>query len=243
MEKLRSTWYSPRLGRDVTLVRFGHYGTPLLLFPTAGGDAEECERMWMISALAPLITAGRLKVYSPDSVAGQVWLDDAVDPRHKAWMQNQYDGYVFHEVVPAIRHDCRSPDIEVLTAGASLGAFNALAALCRHPEVFRTAICMSGTYDLTPWMDGHHSLDIHYASPLLFVPDLPEGPQLALLRERMAILGVGEGRWERPHNAWKIASVLGRRGIPNRVDLWGPEHDHDWPTWREMLPRYLATMT
>jgi esterase/lipase superfamily enzyme len=28
--------------------------------------------------------------------------------------------------------------------------------------------------------------------------------------------------------------------VPNRVDLWGPDHDHDWPTWREMLPKYLA---
>jgi esterase/lipase superfamily enzyme len=33
--------------------------------------------------------------------------------------------------------------------------------------------------------------------------------------------------------------VLGARGIPNRVDAWGPKYDHDWATWREMLPTYL----
>jgi esterase/lipase superfamily enzyme len=27
--------------------------------------------------------------------------------------------------------------------------------------------------------------------------------------------------------------------VPNRVDPWGPEYDHDWPTWRAMLPLYL----
>jgi esterase/lipase superfamily enzyme len=33
--------------------------------------------------------------------------------------------------------------------------------------------------------------------------------------------------------------VLGNKGIPNRVDSWGTEYDHDWSTWRQMLPKYL----
>ena len=32
-------------------------------------------------------------------------------------------------------------------------------------------------------------------------------------------------------------------GIPNRVDNWGPDWDHDWPTWRAMLPQYLDELT
>jgi esterase/lipase superfamily enzyme len=40
-----------------------------------------------------------------------------------------------------------------------------------------------------------------------------------------------------------MADVLGSRAIPNRVDAWGPEWDHDWPTWRAMLPRYLEELT
>lgn len=243
MEKLRSTWYSPRLRREVTVARFGHYGAPLLLFPTAGGDAEECERMLMIRALRPLIDAGRLKVYSPDSVAGQTWIDKNISPGHKAWVQNQYDGYVYEELVPAIRADCRSPGIELFTAGASLGAFNAVASVCRHPDAFRTAICMSGTYDFTGWMEGEHPVDFHMASPLHFLKHLGEGEQLRRLRQRFIILAAGEGRWENPGNSWRMAAGLGARGVPNRVDLWGREHDHDWPTWREMLPKYLAEMT
>ena len=57
-------WYSTRVEREVTLVALGHWGQPVLLFPTAGGDAEEIERMQLIGALAPLIEAGRIKVYS-----------------------------------------------------------------------------------------------------------------------------------------------------------------------------------
>ena len=244
MEKQRSTWYSPRLRRDVTVARFGHFGAPLLLFPTAGGDAEECERMLMIRALRPLIDAGRLKVYSPDSIAGQAWIDMNLSARHKAWVQNQYDGYVYEELLPHICRDCKSSDIELFTAGASLGAFNALTSVCRHPDAFKTAICMSGTYDFTGWMEGHHPLDFHYSSPLHFVPHLDEhGEQLNRLRKRLIVLACGEGRWENPAGAWRVASALGARRVPNRVDLWGPHHDHDWPTWREMLPKYLSEMT
>ena len=39
-----------------------------------------------------------------------------------------------------------------------------------------------------------------------------------------------------------MGSTLGAKGIPNRVDDWGPEWDHQWPTWRRMLPQYLAEL-
>jgi esterase/lipase superfamily enzyme len=40
-----------------------------------------------------------------------------------------------------------------------------------------------------------------------------------------------------------MADLLGRKGIPNRVDAWGSAFEHDWPTWRSMLPQYLAELT
>lgn len=237
--KLTSRWYSPRLDTEVLVARWGHYGTPVLLFPTAGGDAEESERFLMIKVLMPLIEAGRIKIYACDSVSGRVWADGKSSGAFRARIQNAFDAFVIDELVPAIRHDCRAPGIELITAGASIGAFNALAAICRHPDVFKAAICMSGTYDLSRWMNGQHTLDFHYSSPLHFLPHLGEGPQLAKLRERFILLTAGEGRWESPSQSWRVADVLGRRGVPNRVDLWGEHHDHDWPTWREMLPTYL----
>ena len=51
-----------------------------------------------------------------------------------------------------------------------------------------------------------------------------------------------EGRAEDIGESWAMARVLGAKGIPNRVDDWGPTWHHDWPTWREMLPKYLTEM-
>jgi len=49
----------------------------------------------------------------------------------------------------------------------------------------------------------------------------------------------GEGDYEDIGESWRMASVLGAKGVPNRVDPWGPEWRHDWVTWRAMLPKYL----
>ncbi len=232
-------WRSERLGEEIQLVRWGWYGAPVLLFPTAGGDAEECERRPLLSSVWPLVEAGKVKIYSCDSLAGRAWVSGA-GPRHCAWLQNRFDAAVYHEIVPAIRADCRSTDIEIVAAGASIGAFNAMASLCRHPDAFRLAVCMSGTYDLTRFLAGEFSLDFYFCSPIHFLPNLGEGSQIDGLRRRFAILATGEGRWEDPEQSWRMAHVLGARAIPNRVDLWGKEYDHDWPTWSRMLPHYLA---
>lgn len=235
-------WHSSRTHGEVRLVRWGHYGQPVLLFPTAGGDAEECERFQMIGALGGLLEAGRIKIYSLDSVAGSAWVSGTQSPQHCAWLQNQFDACIYHEVVAAIRADCRSDAVEVVTAGASIGAFNAVASVCRHPDAFSIAIGMSGTYNLQPWLKGEWSDDFYYSSPLHYLPGLAEGWQLERLRQRFVLLATGSGAWEAPGESWSLAQVLGAKSIPNRVDDWGPGYPHDWPTWREMLPKYLSEL-
>ena len=238
MTKTVSRWHSGRLHRDISLVRWGHYGQPVLVFPTAGGDAEEIERMQLIGVLGPLLADGRIKVYSCDSVAGKALANHEGSVEHRCWLLNQFHEYVAHEVVPAIRADCADEGIEVLATGASIGAFNAVAVTCRYPHLFRAAIGMSGTYDLETLLKFQGNGDFYLSSPLSFLPGL-EGPLLETLRRRFIVLPYGQGRWENPDEAWKMAGVLGAKGVPNRVDPWGPEYDHDWPTWREMLPKYL----
>ena len=137
--KMIGRWRSERLQREVTLVRWGTFGQPVLVFPTAGGDAEEIERMHLVGVLGPLIVAGKIKVYSCDSVAGRALLEREGSPAHQMWLQNQFHQYVRHEVVPAIRTDCKSPDLELWAAGASIGAFHSVAVVCRFPDVFSRA--------------------------------------------------------------------------------------------------------
>jgi esterase/lipase superfamily enzyme len=236
------SWSTQRLPEPARVVRWGHFGAPVLLFPTAGGDYEEVERFHLIRVLGDLIQAGRIKVYSVDSVAGKTWLQGTHPPEYCSRVQNLYDSYIYHEVVPLIRRDCNSGDIEIVAAGASIGAFNAVASICRHPDVFRLAVAMSGTFDLSKYLGGKFNQDFYFSSPLHFLPGLDEGPQLAKLRQRFIVIPTGEGDYEDPGESWRIANVLGAKGVPNRVDLWGKDYHHNWVTWREMLPKYLSEL-
>lgn len=237
--KVSERWHSQRVGTEVHLVRWGDYGTPVLLFPTAGGDAEEIERFKMIHVLGPLLEAGRIKIYSIDSIAGKAIISGEHSAEYCSKLQNRFDAVVYQEIVPAIRADCQSEDIEIITAGASIGAFNAVASLCRHPDVFRLAIGMSGTYDLSRFLQGAFTEDFYFSSPLHYLPGL-EGPLLEALRQRLILLPTGEGDYEDISESWRLAKTLGAKGIPNRVDPWGADYHHDWVTWREMLPKYLG---
>ncbi len=236
--KETTRWHSPRVEQEVRLVRWGHFGTPVLLFPTAGGDAEEIERFHLITVLQPLIDAGRIKVYSTDSIAGKAWFGGEHSAEYCSKLQNAFDAMIYNEITPAIRNDCDSADIEIIAAGASIGAFNAVATLCRHPDAYRMAIAMSGTFDLSKYLEGQFFSDFYFSSPLHYLPDL-DGAQLKMLKQRFVLLPTGEGRWEDIGQSWRIANLLGSKGIPNRVDSWGPDYDHDWVTWRAMLPKYL----
>ncbi len=241
MEHKHWQWHSERLPAPARVVRWGHWGTPVLLFPTAGGDYEEVERFHLITALAPLIEAGRIKVYSVDSIAGRTWIEKKHSPEYCARVQNLYDAFIYRELVPLIHADCGGHALEIISCGASIGAFNAVATLCRHPDAFRLAIGMSGSYDLSSFLQGRSPQDFYFSSPLHYLPGLADAtPHLQRLRQRLVLLPSGSGRYEDIGESWRLAQVLGAKGIPNRVDDWGTGWHHDWVTWREMLPKYLA---
>ena len=240
---LKSRWYTPRLNCEVTVARWGEFGQPVLVFPTAGGDAEEIERFQLIKVLEPLINAGKIKIYSVDSVAGAVWFHKQGTPEHRMHIQHQFHQYIKHEVVPAIRMDCKSEDIGIWAAGASIGAFHAAAVVCRFPDLFHRSLSMSGTYDLMRFTEAKEPTDDYrVSSPLYFVPHL-EGRHLDVLRTRYLHIATGEGKWENLGESWGLANVLGSKGIPNHVDSWGPDWHHDWITWRAMMPKYLEEWT
>ena len=240
--KVAERWFSDRVQGEITVVRWGAFGTPVLVLPSAGGDAEEVERHGVVEACAPLLAEGRVKLYSVDSVAGQAMIRKMGSVQHRMWLLNQFQECVRWEVVPAIHADLGGRAMDVIGGGASIGAFNAVAVLCRYPDVFSAAIGMSGSYRIERFYDEAWSEDLYYSAPMQFLPGL-DGAHLGRLRQRQVILASGEGDWEDIGSSWQMAAALGSKGVPNRVDNWGPQWAHQWPTWRKMLPQYLRELT
>ena len=98
-----------------------------------GGDAEEIERFHLVSAVGSFLAENRIKVYSVDSLAGSSWFTESNDSAEASKVQNQFDSAIYHEVMPAIRKDCGVDSVEIITAGASLGAFTPWRSCCVIP--------------------------------------------------------------------------------------------------------------
>ena len=61
-------WHSPALEMHMPIVTYGDRGHPLLLFPTAAADFLENERFFLVKAVEPAILAGRVRVFSIESI-------------------------------------------------------------------------------------------------------------------------------------------------------------------------------
>ncbi|HEV7515941.1 MAG TPA: alpha/beta hydrolase-fold protein [Thermoanaerobaculia bacterium] len=243
LQKNVDGWLSPILGQPMPIVSYGHWGHPLLLFPTAAADFLENERFGLVEAVSGQIAAGRVRVFSINSINNQAWMDSSLPVAEQARRQNLYALYVEQEVVPYIRNVCQTADLRIATTGASFGAFHAANTLFRRPDLFDGVIAMSGFYDLGPdYLHGYADDNAYFNNPAAYLPNLA-GPFLDLLQTacRIQIL-TGQGDYEAPDASRRLAGILTQKGIPHTLDLWGYDIPHDWPSWRKMLPYAVDRM-
>jgi esterase/lipase superfamily enzyme len=227
-----------------SLIAYGHYGRPVLVFPAEQGRAEDFENNGMVDGLAELIDGGRLKLYCVDSADGQTWSDRSIPLEERARRHEGYEQWILNTVVPWIAEDCGGWT-EIATLGCSLGAYHAANIALRHADVFPLAIGLSGNYDPTNWHAwGEVGEATYFHNPMAYVANL-HGEHLDWLRSRISLLlVVGQGAWEvHPTGALPstqaFAARLGDKGIRHELDVWGDDVPHDWPSWRAQLRHHL----
>lgn len=234
-------WFSPSLHKDMPIVMYGHYGAALLMLPTAAADFLEYERFQLIDAISKPINDGKFKVFSVNSINSESWLNPHMHPRHKSIRHQQFNNYIFNEVVPFIKTHT-SWDTPIFTTGASLGALHAANLFFKRPDLFAGTIAMSGDYELGTYTKGYHDQDVYFNSPMQYLPNLNDEYFLSRIRGSGHIhILAGQGDYENPDASRRLSAVLSSKGIPHELDIWGHDMKHDWPTWRKMLPYYLAS--
>lgn len=234
-------WYSQRLGLEMPIVSYGDRGHPLIIYPTAQADFLENERFFLIKSIEPLIFAGKVRVFSIDSINRYAWMNRNVPPHEAARRQALYSAYVEEEVVPHIRRVMDNPRARIGVTGASFGAFHAANQFFRRPDLFDTLIAMSGFYDLEPsYTKGLKNEDVYFNNPVAYIANMEE-ETLRYIRERCDIhIASGQGAYEAPHCSRKLSDLLWSKGLPHDLDMWGYDVNHDWPWWRKMLPFFLG---
>jgi esterase/lipase superfamily enzyme len=241
MHRHLTSWYSPRLDREMPIAVYGNYGFALLLVPTAAADYLEYERFQLIESLRPFIESGKVKVFSINSINNESWMNYGMDPKHKAIRHQQFNSYVYDEVIPFIKTHT-SYETPVIISGASFGALHSMNLFLKRPDLINGVIGMSGVYDLTEYSRGYFDEDVYYNSPQHYMPNLSDHAILEQIRNSSHIhIFTGSGAYEDPNGSRSFAGILYSKGINYELDVWGSEWKHDWETWRHVLPHYLGT--
>ena len=230
-------WYSPRLGREMQLLVFGHAGMPVLVFPTSQGRFLEYEDRGMIAATRWRYESGAIQAYCVDSVDSESWYNRRVHPRHRVERHMAYEAYLLDEVLPLIRVKNSSGELGV--TGCSFGAYHAVNLAFRHPDLVRSVVSMSGAFDIQSFLDGYYDDDCYFQCPAHFLPNMNDPWYLDRYRGMRIVLAAGEhdiclGETRR------LSGILHGKGVPHSLDVWGEGAVHDWPLWQRMAQKYFA---
>jgi esterase/lipase superfamily enzyme len=220
------------------IVGYGRAGKVLLLIPTAAADYLEYERFLLIDSLANPIQQGKIRVFSIDSINNESWLNNQLPPEYKAERHEQWNHYIFEEVIPFIRQQGQA-DCQILLAGASFGALHSMNLFLRRPDLIQGVIAMSGVYNLMEYTKGFYNERIYFNSPAHFLPNLTDDYYLNNIRQGKIIIASGSGAYEDPLASQDFSRLLHNKNIQHELSIWGVEWKHDWPTWREMLPFFV----
>ena len=243
MERHHVELDAPPFGRAGTVIRYGHHGRPVLVFPSEAGRPWDYENNGMVGAVSHLIDAGRAKLYCVDSFDGASWSNASLPLEERARAHEHYESWILDQVVPWIHEDCGGPQ-DVATLGVSLGAFHAVNFALRRADAFSLGIGISGNYDPSSWDAWGERGDAAYFNNPFDSLANAGGDHLEWLRSRLSVLLVcGQGMWEDTTGALesskRLADLLGAKGIRCELDLWGHDVPHDWPSWRNQLAHHL----
>ncbi len=228
-------WDSPHLGRPMEMLWYGHAGRPMIWFPTSKGTFHENEDFHFVGAVGDHVDAGRIQIACVDSVDAESFYARDRHPAERLQRHDQYDRYVYEEVVPFARN--RTGAARVATLGASFGAYHAINFALRHPDAVDKAVGFSGKYDIHSFLDGFWNDTAYFHCPTAYVPNMDgENAGRVSTIDLAIVSGESDGLADASRD---MIRIFGEKGIRHRGDIWNAPYGHDWPWWREQIRQYV----
>src|SRR5581483_5236788 len=213
------------------LLAYGHAGLPVLVFPSSQGRFFEYEDRQMIHAIWQKIEWGHVQMFCVDSIDSESWYNRHIHPHERVMRHNAYESYLIQEVLPLMKGVNGAQ--QICTTGCSLGAYHAFNFAMRHPDVTSACVSMSGCFEMKSFMDGYYDNDFYLNNPADYLPNLSDPWFLDRYRSMRIVLGAGDHDICLGEN-FRIAEILGQKGIPHWLDVWTGGEVHDWPLWQRM---------
>jgi esterase/lipase superfamily enzyme len=201
---------APSIGGAGTVIGYGHYGRPVLLFAAEQGRAWDLEGTGMIDAVADLIEAGRAKVYTVDSYDGASWSNQSIELEARARAHDAYEAWIVE----------RRADLFPLALCLS-GSYDPSHW---HGWGHRgDAVYFHNPMDYVEHLGGEHLDWLRSRVSVLLVCGQ----------------GQWEDTTGALESTRALAALLERKRIRHELDLWGYDVPHDWPSWRAQLAHHL----
>ena len=242
---IQGTYYkewSRMLGREMEFKVYGRAGVPVLALPARGGRFYDWENNGMSDAVAGLLNAGKIQLFTADSIDTESLLAGDAAPRRRAEMQEAYFNYLTGELAPRIRtlNAAKAGDVPALwCVGVDTGAYQAVNCRLRRPEVFAGAIGLSGLYDMGRFLGNAEDDLVLRNSPLAYLQldSIADKKALAKAKENSLILCAGQGGYEGDAlvDTQTLADALTDTGLPVHLEIWGSDVAHDWYWWGKEL--------
>ncbi len=237
-------FYSSNLGREMEFKVYGHSGKPMIVFPSSGGRFYEYEDFKMIDACSYFINEGLIRVYSPDSIDNETWLNKSSHPSDIANHHQAYDNYIVQELVPFIQTHNNYYG-KMIATGCSMGAYHSANFYFRHPDVFDTVIALSGIYNARFFVgENLGDFNVYINSPIDYLKNLNDQYYLDAYKHGNIIICTGQGAYEEEsiRDTKALEQILREKNVPAWIDYWGYDADHDWPWWRIQMPYFLGKL-
>ena len=235
-------WLSPALNRSMEMLVFGEAGARVLFFPTRKARFFDYENWGVVEALRPKIEAGLLQLYCLDSIDAESLYCAEKHPAERIQRHLQYERYILEEVLPLTQH--LNPNMCLMAAGCSMGAYHAVNIAFRHPELFGRVVGLSGRYDLTQPMatfrdlfQGYIDEAVYLNTPNRFIAHLDHDFYLAHLRRLDITLAIGTEDVFLENNQ-VLSQQLHEKGIGHHLHVWADEA-HSPLAWQQMVDMYL----
>lgn len=228
----RIEYYSPILGTNVATEITGHYGYPILMFPTSNGSFTQNHDFGLNESVNWLVEEGKVKLYNVQTPDNESFYNDHIHPADRIRNYERWIKFLITEYVPMIQKLHSTHRIAV--AGASFGGYHAANFAFRFPGLVSHLFCLSGAFSIRNFMDGYQDELVYFNCPNEFV----KNDEAWKYKHMHIVLSTSDldiclGKTQ------EMSDILRSRGIGH----WYDERkwiSHDWPLWRMVFPMFVG---
>lgn len=225
-------YYSNILGTSLKVEVTGHYGHPIIMFPTSQGQYTQNHDFHLNGSINWFVEQGKVKLYNIQTIDGWSFYDEKISPQQRIKNYELYVQFLIQEFVPYIQklHNTH----RVAVAGASFGGYHAANFAFRFPDVVSHLVCLSGAFSIRNFMDGYSDELVYFNCPREFV----KNDEAWKYKHMHIVLSTSDQDICKDKNL-EMADILSAKGI----DFWYDERkwiNHDWPLWRLVFPTFIG---